>query len=174
MEAIRTDRRAVVTMPGIRRSTMIPLPADTPSDIRVPRIQLQVNAREVKRPAYDRKSKTIMDNAKLIVVAMAEECRSLIQKWETPDLSLPKALQPKHLLWMCNTIEAHADVAPATRLHRWIGFLQCAMMAHRMLDLDGAKAMFDKAKIAHGESTEDLLDHLNPQSGFELDIGGEG
>ncbi len=43
-----------------------------------------------------------MDNADLLVVAMAQKCRGLIQEWETPDLDLPKALQPKHLLWMCN------------------------------------------------------------------------
>jgi hypothetical protein len=75
---------------------------------------------------------------------------------------------------MCDKIEEHAEDGPATKLHRWIGFVQCAMLAHRMLDLDGAKAMFDEAKVAHGETSEDLLDHLDPTSSFELDIGGEG
>jgi hypothetical protein len=115
-----------------------------------------------------------MDNASLLVVAMAEQCRSLIQESDTPDLGLPKALQPKHLLWMCTKIEDHAEDGPATKLHRWIGFVQCAMMANRMLDLEGAKAMFDKAKAAHGEISEDLLDHLDPASSFKFDIGGEG
>jgi hypothetical protein len=115
-----------------------------------------------------------MDTASLLVVAMAEQCRSLILDSETPDLGLPKALQPKHLLWMCNQIEEHAETGPATKLHRWIGFVQCAMMAHGMLDLDGAKAMFDKAKVAHGDISEDLLDHLDPASSYEVDIGGEG
>jgi hypothetical protein len=114
-----------------------------------------------------------MDNASLLVVAMAEQCRSLILKWDTPDLSLPKALQPKHLLKMCSKIEKHAENGPAIKLHRWIGFIQGAMLAHRMLDLDAAKAMFNEAKVAHGETGEDFLDHLDPQSSFELDIGGE-
>jgi hypothetical protein len=48
------------------------------------------------------------------------------------------------------------------------------MLAHRMLDLDAAKAMFNEAKVAHGETCEDFLDHLVPQSSFELDIGGQG
>jgi hypothetical protein len=48
------------------------------------------------------------------------------------------------------------------------------MMAHRMLDLDAAKAMFDKAKVAHGDIGEDLLDHLDPASSYEVDMGGEG
>ena len=46
----------------------------------------------------------------------------------------------------------------------------------RRVVLAGAKAMFDEAKLAHGEpgQDQDLLDHLNPQSSFALDIGGQG
>ena len=47
-------------------------------------------------------------------------------------------------------------------------------MAHRILDIDGARAMFDEAKIAHGKTSDDLLDHLDPSSSFEVDIGGQG
>ena len=115
-----------------------------------------------------------MDNASLLFVAMAERCRGLILGWATPDLSLPKALQPRHLLWMCDKVEEHAVEGPATTLHRWIGFIQGAMLAHRMLDLDGARAMFDEAKVAHSETRDDLTDHLDPQNSFELDIGGQG
>jgi hypothetical protein len=114
-----------------------------------------------------------MDNGSLLVVAMAEKCRSLIVKRERSDPRLPKALHPQHLLWMCDQIERHAEEGPATKLHRWIGYIQCAMLAHRMLDLPGAKTMFDDAKIAHGGSSDDLVDHLDPDSTFEADIGGE-
>ena len=51
------------------------------------------------------------------------------------------------------------------------------MLANRMLDLDELKAMFDEAKRAHGEASddlEDLFDHLDPTNSFELDIGGQG
>jgi hypothetical protein len=34
--------------------------------------------------------------------------------------------------------------------------------------------MFDKAKIAHGECSEDLLDHLDDNHSFSVDIGGQG
>lgn len=118
-----------------------------------------------------------MDNTSLLVVAMAEQCRRLIQKWEKPAPDLPRALQPEHLLWMCNKIEEHAEDAPATKLHRWIGFVQGAMLANRMLNLDGLKAMFDEAKRAQEEARddlEDLTDHLDPSSSFEFDIGGQG
>ena len=118
-----------------------------------------------------------MDNTSLLVVAMAEKCRSLIQECDKPVPGLPKALQPKHLLWMCDQIEKHAEGGPATKLHRWIGFVQAAMLANRMLDLDGLKAMFDQAKAAHGDTSEDLenlIDHLDPTSSFEFDIGGQG
>ena len=118
-----------------------------------------------------------MDNTHLLITAMAEQCRSLIQEWDQPASDLPKALQPKHLLWMCDQIEKHAEGGPATKLHRWIGFVQAAMLANRMLDLDGLKAMFDQAKAAHGDASEDLenlIDHLDPTSSFEFDIGGQG
>jgi hypothetical protein len=115
-----------------------------------------------------------MDTASLLIKAMAEECRGLILEWNKPDLDLPEALQPRHLERMCDRIEKHADDWSTAKLHRWIGFVQCAMMANRMLDLSGIKAMFDKAKNAYGESSEDLLDHLDPEKSFEFDIGGEG
>lgn len=115
-----------------------------------------------------------MDKAELLIVAMAQKCRGLIKECKTPDTDLPKALQPKHLLWLCNKIDEDAEDRPATQLHRWIGFIQGAMMAHRMLDHDGAKAMFDQAKKAHGTSSDDLLDHLDPTSSFKVDIGGQG
>jgi hypothetical protein len=34
--------------------------------------------------------------------------------------------------------------------------------------------MFDRAKVAFGELGDDFLDHLDPRSSFQLDIGGEG
>ena len=115
-----------------------------------------------------------MENSELLVVAMAEQCRDLILASDKRDHGLPKELQPKHLLWMCKQIEGHAEVGSTTKLHRWIGFVQCGMMANRMLDFEGAKAMFDKAKAAHGEVGDDLIEHLDLSSGFEVDIGGEG
>lgn len=118
-----------------------------------------------------------MESSSPLVIAMAQECRRLIQESEVPDQGLPKALGPAHLLWMCTKIEEHAEDGSPTKLHRWIGFMQGAMLANRMLDLDGLKAMFSAAKSASRESTddtEDLLDHLNPDSLFEFDIGGQG
>lgn len=115
-----------------------------------------------------------MNEASLLIVAMAERCRKQIRQSTSLDHDLPESLQPKHLLWMCDQIETMSGDAPNTRLHRWIGFVQAAMVAHRMLDLDGAKEMFDEIKGEHGASGEDLLDHLDPTSSFEFDIGGEG
>ncbi|MCA9064218.1 MAG: hypothetical protein KDA96_14205 [Planctomycetaceae bacterium] len=118
-----------------------------------------------------------MDNASLLVVAMAEKCKRVIQEWDDYDARLPKALHRKHLLWMCEKIVQHAEVGPAHKLHRWIGFIQCAMLANRMLDLDQLKAIFDEAKLAHQEASadlEDMLEHLDPTNSFEFDIGGQG
>jgi hypothetical protein len=70
-------------------------------------------------------------------------------------VELPQALHPNHLLWMCEHIEKHAEDWPTTRRHRWIGFVQCGMIANGMLDFDAAKAMLMDAKYAFGESDAD-------------------
>lgn len=117
-----------------------------------------------------------MDNARLLIVAMAEQCRALMQKTSRANWDLPQPLHRNHLLWMCDHIEKQAEEWPVTKLHRWIGFIQAGMLANRMLDFAGAKAMFDEARDAYGANgaDENLLDHLDPSSSFELEIGGEG
>lgn len=118
-----------------------------------------------------------MDSDSKLIVAMAESCRRLIQKSNDGESRLPTALRKKHLLWMCDKIEEHAEVGPTSKLHRWIGFVQAAMLANRMLALDELKTMFNEAKRAHteaGDDLDDLLDHLDPTNSFELDIGGQG
>ncbi len=115
-----------------------------------------------------------MKNEYLLLAALAARCRTMILESTKPELNLPKPVRPAHLAWMCRSIEQNAENWPASKLHRWIGFVQSAMIANRRLDLDEAKRMFDEAKAAHGETSEDLLDHLDPESSFEFDIGGEG
>lgn len=117
-----------------------------------------------------------MDNATLLIIAMAEKCKALITTAEPDDSELPQALQTQHLLWMSDSVIKQAEQWPATKLHRWIGFIQCGMMANGILDFDGAKEMFDEAKKAYGwsDGNEDLLDHLDSNSSFKLDIGGQG
>lgn len=113
------------------------------------------------------------DNIPLIA-AMAEQCRDMIAAWDRPGTEQPLSLQSKHLKWMCEQILLHSDDWHETRSHRWLGFIQGAMIANRIITLEGAKTMFDKAKNAYGEAGTDLLDHLNPDKFFELDIGGQG
>jgi hypothetical protein len=117
-----------------------------------------------------------MEQGSLLIVAMAEKCRETIRRSQAPVLALPAALRPKHLLWMCERIQEHAENWPPAKLHRWIGFLQAGIIANRMLTLDDAKALFDTAKNCFGESGDDrdLVDHLNAQSAFEFEIGGQG
>jgi hypothetical protein len=118
-----------------------------------------------------------MEQGRLLIAAMAERCKAIIQaKPEDTRFALQQELRPKHLLWMCHKVIEHADDWPAVKLHRWIGFVQCGMMANLMLDLAAAKAMFSEAKKSYGEigNDLDLVDHLNPESSFDLEIGGQG
>ncbi|MBI1315124.1 hypothetical protein GC176_27855 [bacterium] len=115
-----------------------------------------------------------MESTRLLATAMAERCRSIIHDRDGERTDLPEALRPKHLLWMCDSIQKHAEDWSGTRLHRRIGFIQAGMMANGMINLESARSMFDKAKVAHGAFSDDMLDHLDPSSQFELEIGGEG
>lgn len=117
-----------------------------------------------------------MDNDGLRIMAMAQECRALIEASDSADVHLPPALRRRHLLWMCRRIETQAENWPGTRLHRWIGFIQGGMLANGMLTWESAKSMFDAVKRAYGASgaDEELLDHLDPAIDFELDLGGQG
>lgn len=115
-----------------------------------------------------------MANSSMLIASMAEQCLDLIRQRDKTSLDLPTSLQPQHLQWMCQEIVKHARDWPVTKSHRWLGFVEGAMIANRIINLDGAKAMFDRAKNAYGEVEEDLLDHLNPDHPFEFDIGGQG
>lgn len=111
-----------------------------------------------------------------LIAAMAVRCRSLIQSSEPRNSALPNVLSARHLIWMCHQIETNADNWPDTKLHRWIGFIQCGLIANQMLTLEDVKKMFDQAKNTHnrGGVDEDLVDHLNLDNQFELEIGGQG
>jgi len=117
-----------------------------------------------------------MEQSTRLIVAMVGQCQRMIRTAEPQRPHLPVELQPTHLLWMCDKIQKHAADWPSTKLHRWIGFVQGAMIANRFLDLAGAKSMFDQAKAACGEIPEDkdMVDHLDPTSSFEMDLGGQG
>jgi hypothetical protein len=115
-----------------------------------------------------------MSNEVLLVRAMADRCREMIDAWDQPALDQPNSLRPEHLGWMCRQISAHAEDWPPSKVHRWLGFIQGAMIANHMLSLAEAKRMFDEAKNAFGSIDQDLADHLDPDSSFDLDIGGEG
>jgi len=108
------------------------------------------------------------------IAAVASMCRQTIQEFQCPQIDLPAQLQPQHLQWMCDQVEEHATDWPEGKLHRWLGFIQCGLMANRMIDLEGLRTMIGEVKLGHDASNEDLLDHLDPTSSFRLDIGGEG
>jgi hypothetical protein len=60
------------------------------------------------------------------------------------------------------------------RIDCWLGYPQAAIIAHRILDLNEVKSIFDDAKVAHPSTDQDMTDHLNTEADFVVDLGGEG
>jgi len=117
-----------------------------------------------------------MEDARQMIAEMAAACREAIRGSNQEENRLPNALHPKHLLWMCAQIRRHAQSSPVTKLHRWIGFVQAGILANQMLDLDQIRGMFDAVKRSHGVASDDqnLIDHLDVDNAFKLDLGGQG
>lgn len=115
-----------------------------------------------------------MENRELMIVAMAEKCGQLIGESKVTNPQLAPTLQPVHLIWMCSQIQKHVEHWSQARLHRWLGYIQAAMVAHGMIDHDKLKRMFDEAKVAYADVGEDWLDHLDRRSMYRMDIGGQG
>lgn len=113
-------------------------------------------------------------HAHLLIREMAHQCRQCIESAKLDDSQLPQPLGGRHLLWMCRQIERKIDEWPESKMHRWIGFIQCALLANGALDLEELKTMFDEAKTAYGDPGQDLLDHLDPDHPFEFDLGDSG
>jgi hypothetical protein len=105
---------------------------------------------------------------------MAEQYGEMMSAWDEPALNPPRSLQLRHLEWMCAEVAARVGSWPKTRLHRWLGFIQAGMIAHGLVLPEGQTSMLDEADRAHPDIDQDLLDHLNADECFELDIGGEG
>jgi hypothetical protein len=115
-----------------------------------------------------------MEKRELMMVAMAEKCGQLIRESQLINASLAPALQPTYLLWMCGQIQKHVEHWSPAKQHRWLGFIQAGMVAHGMIDLPRAKTMFDEAKIAYADASDDWLEHLDHESAYRVDIGGQG
>ena len=109
-----------------------------------------------------------------LMTEMIDRCAQMIREADKPGIDQPKPLRQAHLLGMCRRMIEHSSLWAPVKLHRWLGFIQCAMIANGIIDLDGAKQMFAGAKNAFGEHSDDLLDHLDLNNPFEFDIGGQG
>jgi hypothetical protein len=117
------------------------------------------------------------DNSPTLIAAMAGQCADTIRGSHELVSTLPDALQSRHLLWMCDKIQRNPAGFPDTKLHRWLGFIQAAILANRMLELDDVKAMFNKIKRSfhlNDGDDQDLMDHLNLDNSFTFEIGGQG
>lgn len=114
-----------------------------------------------------------MSDAIQSVGDMAGVCRELIRRnVSMPVSDLPETLKVDQLSWMLDQICLHAGDWSAAKLHLWIGFVQCGMIANGILESTILSEMFGQLRAACNVD-QDLIDHLNQEDSFSLDIGGE-
>ena len=103
---------------------------------------------------------------------MVERCRTAIAASATSREVQP--VPPAHLTWMCDQLDENVDQWSAVKVARWIGFLQCALIADRILDARHVGVIFADARGGLHDARRDLLDRLAAEEPFEFDLGGEG
>ena len=72
--------------------------------------------------------------------------------WHADGNSLQEALRPSYLMWMCETVIAKKDEWVATRLHRWIGYIQAGLLLSGITGLEHEK---DRVRDLKKEFPED-------------------
>lgn len=60
--------------------------------------------------------------------------------------------EPKHLLGMCEQVVANAETWPATKAHRWVGYIQGVLVALGLTTVDHQKSIVTRLR----EANEDL------------------
>ena len=109
-----------------------------------------------------------------IAHALSVELKSLKEeKKNLFDNSDPNT-QLENLIWMCKQVQTQEDW-PSSKRHRWLGYVQGVLIALGISTVEDEKKLVAKAKEYFIEYKDtDLKDHNDPDSPFQIDIGGEG
>lgn len=124
-------------------------------------------------------------NKTALAVELATRLRDHLRAWLvksglTPDCiasNAPPTGQPGHLLQLLDRIEKYAveEHWADSKLHRYIGAVQDSMIWLGAATVHDLKEIMFQAKKHFSEKPDkELTDHNDPDSPFELDIGGEG
>ena len=114
-----------------------------------------------------------------VVHGLEEHIKVWTSKHSNESLDVPEDSKPLHLLKMCKIVREQAfeesSDFPVSKLHRWIGHIQGCLITTKVATVDQIKEIMRMAKLAFGEKPDtELMRHLDPDSPFFLDIGGEG
>jgi len=117
-------------------------------------------------------------HAHLLAVEIAQHCKEALDAefdWDYSETQPGnRTVSRAHLLWMCEQIVDNADKWPASKLHRWAGFLQGYTVSCAITTIKKESEMVRAAKKHFLEEMDvDLKDHQDPESLFELELGGE-
>lgn len=118
-----------------------------------------------------------MDTYHVFGLEIIHRLVEMIEEWASEfgldSLEVESEISPRTLLEMCDRIARKADEWPDEKLFMRIGYVQGVMVS---LNICGIKKIREIVHEAHlgRQDYIDLLDHNDPDSPFNLELGGSG
>lgn len=114
-----------------------------------------------------------MEQSRILAIEVAEAWRETLEELAQEQDGQDEAV--RCALSLCCNLERRAETWPESRLHRALGFVQGVLVARGVTSYADQLALINGLKVAYPEDTdEELQEHLDPKSPFQLDLGGPG
>jgi len=106
-----------------------------------------------------------------IIHRLVEVIEEWASKFGLDSLKVDSEVSPQTLLEMCDRITRKADEWPDEKLFLRIGYVQGVMVALNICGMDKIKNIAQDARNGRKDYV-DLLDHNDPESPFQIELGG--
>ena len=124
-------------------------------------------------------TESIEQKQRLTQLAIAQDLESLLPS----NMEAAKAADveehttPPHIKWMTIQVQEHFDDPgwSICKLSRWNGIAMGCIVANMFASAQTTQEIVHRAKLSHGEQVDhDMIDHLDEDYPFELDLGSDG
>jgi len=114
-----------------------------------------------------------MERSHVFGIEIANRLHDMIEDWLVSHEEANENDAVQNLLNVCNRIITKAEEWPDEKLFMRLGFIQGVMVSHGVCSLDMIRRVVNFIRERHLDYV-DLLDHNDPESPFNFELGGEG